>query len=102
MVLERNASLPRHMSRYSYFGPFVHVPGITCRQAILSNSRARDHNLWLCMRLSFATQTAGEKRATANTPHRIEAGRGAVNVVEILVWKRKVAGKRSGGAPLSI
>jgi hypothetical protein len=25
LVLERNASLPRHMSRYSYFGPFVHV-----------------------------------------------------------------------------
>jgi hypothetical protein len=54
------------------------------------------------MRLSSATQAAAEYRATWNTPHRIEAGRGAVVVVEILMWKRKVAGKRSEGTPLSV
>jgi hypothetical protein len=91
--------LPRRMSRYSYFGLLLHAlvspdkPFYPIREPEITTS-------WLRMRLSSATQTAGEKRATVNTPHRIEAGRGAVMVVEILVWK--VAGKPSEGAPLSV
>jgi hypothetical protein len=75
------------MSRYSYFGPFVHAL-VSPDKPFYPIREPEIITLWLCMRLSSATQT-----------HRIEAGCGAVVVVEILVWKRKVAGD---GAPLSV